>query len=326
MADPLPGIELGAAWRRGRRRVQLPPLGLPAPRAGAGPWLGLLAMGVGVAVWYVFFVVSPTHPGEPFPGARRWGATAFAAVFFLFGLRFALEGLRAPDRWRQRRFRGGGEPWGEGYRWRREMAALPRAEGGGWAKGGVGLLALAAFGAVINLVWFDLDALTGAVWLAYLLVPLFTLVILFLLGAAAWEAGRQLLYRTPRLRFETYPAVPGDELRAVVDHRGRFRRAKSVRLALACFEQGPPRRETGFAQVEWLLGAERTVAAADLAARPRQLEVRFHLPPDAPPTQLDRPDGSRRYWLLEVAGARRKTGARESFAFLVPVYTAAPAP
>lgn len=316
----------------GRRRVELPPLGVPAPPTGVKPWFGLLFMAVAVLVWYLFFVVSPTHPAEPFPGARKWGATAFAAVFFLFGLRFALEALRAPAWWTLRRFRGGDEPWGEGYRWRREMSALPqwKAEKRGWAKGCVGVLALTAFGAVINLVWFDRSALSGDVWLAYLLIPLFTLFILFLLGSAAWEIVRQLWFRTPRIRFETYPAAPGETLRVVIEHRGRFRRAKSAKLTLACLEQGPPRLETGFARVDSLFALERPVAPADLAASPRRVVASFDLPADAPPTRLAQPDGSRLYWLLEIAAYQGKMRETESYSFLVPVYgetvAAPPAP
>lgn len=307
---------------RERRRVQLPPLGVPAPPTGVRPWFGLLFVAVAVLIWYLFFVVSPTHPAEPFPGARKWGATAFAAVFFLFGLRFALEAVRAPTWWTLRRFRGGDEPWGEGYRWQREMKALPqwKAEKRGWAKGCVGLLAIAAFGVVINLIWFDTSALSGDVWLAYLLIPLFTLFILFMLGAGLWELARQLWLGVPRVVFETFPVAPGKTLRVVVEHRGRFRRARSVKLTLACLDQGPPRLETGFARVDALFAVERPVDPADLAASPHRLVASFDLPADAPPTLLAQPDGSRRYWLLEVAGYQGKLRETESYSFLVPVY------
>lgn len=304
------------------RRVDLPPLGVPAPPTAAKPWMGLLFMAVGVGVWYLFFVVSPTHPAEPFPGARKWGATAFAAVFFLFGLRFALEGLRAPDWWTLRRFRGGVEPWGEGYRWQPTMKALPpwKAEKRGWAKGCVGLLALAAFAVVMNLVWFDRQSLRGDVWLAYILIPLFTLLIVFILGAGLWEILRQLLFGTPRVRFDSYPVSPGETLRATIEHRGRFGRARNVRLTLACFAQDPPRRETGSARVEAITVLEAVVDPADLAASRRRFPLAIDLPVDAPSTRLVRGDGGRRYWILEVAAFQNKVRATESYSFLVPVY------
>lgn len=304
------------------RRIDLPPLGVPAPPATAKPWMGLLFMAVAVGVWYLFFVVSPTHPAEPFPGARKWGATAFAAVFFLFGLRFAMEGLRAPDRWTLRRFHGGVEPWGEGYRWRPTMRALPpwKAEQRGWGKGCVGLLALAAFAVVMNLVWFDRQSLSGDVWLAYLLIPLFTLFTVFILGAGLWEIVRQVSFGTPQVRFDSYPVRPGGTLRATIEHRGRFGRARSVRLTLACLEQGPPRRETGFARVEAVAVVETVVDPVDLAADRRRFSLAIDLPVDAPSTRLVQGDGARRYWILEVAAFQNKLRQTESYSFLVPVY------
>jgi hypothetical protein len=275
--------------------------------------IGALGMVLGVLVWWLFWHADAVPP----TGLRKWGSALFASLFFLAGLHFVILALRNLPCWAERRMRGGHEVWGEGYRWSRVMPPLPRP-GMGWPASCVGAMALAVFGATINLMWFDTGAIRGSRLLAYVLTALFTLVVAGMLAGALTQARRSLRRGRARLHLRDYPATPGGRLCVEIELRARSARGGQCKTTLACVEE--TRRVPGGGAgprrlfVEVVAAQERRIDLAGTAEAARPT-VEFHLPPDALPTALRAEKEVRRYWVLEVG-----LSAEEGWAFLVPVY------
>ena len=284
--------------------------------------VGLLFMLVGAGVWALFWF----GDAEPPEGARKWGSAAFGALFFLVGFRLFVDVFRVPRWWARRRFHGGHEPWGEGYRWNRVMPGLAPA-GAGVGKGCVGVVVVGVFGVVINLFWLDPGAASGDVWLAYLLIPLFTLFILFVVGSAALEAARMALFGYGRLELESMPVAPGSQLRAVLAGKRGLPAKGRVKVSLDCIEQAASATgELGVGPApatKIVCSVARQIDLEDGGAFGRRLPIALLLPVDAPPTALVQPGGALRYWLLTVAVPEGKgLCPAETYQFLVPVYGA----
>ncbi len=316
---PTPPPTTSVEESRERRTVGLPPLETVTAPSRLGPLLvGLATMIVGLGIWLLFWF----GDAQPPTGPRKWGSALFACLFFLFGLRLAADGVRLPRRWRLRRFRGGAEPWGEGYRWARTMDPLPVASTD-WVKGCVGGLALAAFVAVINMVWLDLGALRGSRLLAYVLIPLATALILLVVVSSLRQRVRSIRFGRARLRLVDYPAAPGGQLRAVLTTTNRLPAEGIVEATLARIEEKPRAGDPrgGHAPtVEIVHSFRRRSDISTCSDGGHELSLAFDLPKDVPPTLLHGPDGSRRYWVLEVAAPGRRSFHRRGWMFLVPVY------
>jgi hypothetical protein len=316
---PTPPPSTSMEESRERRKVGLAPLEtVTAPSRLGLTLMGMVTMLVGLGIWLLFWFGA----AQPPTGLRKWGSALFAGLFFLFGLRFAVEGVRLPRRWRLRRFRGGTEPWGEGYRWARTMDPLP-VPPTDWVKGCVGGLALLAFVVAINMVWLDLGAVRGSRLLAYGLIPLATAVIVLVLVSGLWQGVKSIRFGRARLRLVDYPAAPGGPLRAVLTTTNRLPAEGIVEATLARLEETPQAGEAPgrcTPTVEIVHSFRRRSDISTCSDGGHEVSLAFDLPPDIPPTLLHGPDGSRRYWVLEVAVPGRRSFHRRGWSFLVPVY------
>lgn len=307
---------------RSRRPTEVPPVGwVPRPLEDAAPgFMGLAFMGAGLLVWLLFWF----GDAEPPQGLRKWGSAAFAALFFIAGIFLARLGFRAPRWWADRRFRGGREPWGQGYQWSRTVRPLTQSHGLDPCARAVGLLMLAVLLVVINLVWFDLDSVKGSVAAAYLVIPLISVVIVAVAGVGFWGVVVSLRRGPGTLRLDagSYPAAPGGVFRAEYVRGARQPAMLGAFATLYCveIELGPG---THSPAASALYGQTREVEATADPDGGAPMRVEFLLPADVLPTDLERERG-RRFWLLQIADRDAAgTPAAAPETFLVPVYCAA---
>jgi hypothetical protein len=188
---------------RVRRPVNCPAIGwVPRPLEDAAPGLvGLAFMAAGLLVWLLFWF----GVDEPPRGLAKWGPVAFAALFFSAGVFLARMGFRAPRWWADRRFRGGREPWGQGYRWSRTSRPLPPQQGLGLVERALGLVVILALLVVSNLVWSDLRSVTGDAWVVFLVIPAVSIAMLATVVLGAWGIVVQLRERRGTLHLDADP-------------------------------------------------------------------------------------------------------------------------
>jgi len=304
---------------RVRRPVNCPPIGwVPRPLEDSAPgFVGLAFMAAGLLVWLLFWF----GVDEPPRGLAKWGPVAFAALFFSAGVFLARVGFRGPRWWVDRRFRGGREPWGQGYRWSRTSRPLPPQQGLGLVERAIGLVMILALLAASNLVWGDLRSVTGDAWVVFLVIPAVSIAMLATVVLGVWGIIVQLREGRGKLHLDagSYPARPGSLFRADYERGPRRPPTAGLAATLACVE------------VDFDVGQRRTTVSA-VYLRTREFDpgqdvglsgrtrLEFALPADALPTDLARPDG-RRCWILQVADRdASESRAREPETFLVPVY------
>jgi len=304
---------------RTRRPIDCPAVGwLPRPLEDAAPgFVGLAFMAAGLLVWLLFWF----GVDEPPQGLRKWGPAGFAALFFTAGVFLARMGFRAPKRWAERRFHGGREPWGQRYRWSRATRPLPPRRSLGLVDRGIGLIMLLALLAVVNLVWTDLESMTGSIGAVYLVIPLASIVMLAVVVFGFRGIIVELREGRGTLHFDSdsYPARRGGTFRAKYGRGPRQAQTNGVVATLYCVETdiGPwPCRPAAFV----VYSQSREFSGDQDVEGEGRTSVQFALPHDVPPTDLDREKG-RRCWLLEIVGSdARGTSVAEPETFLVPVY------
>lgn len=304
---------------RTRRPVRCPAIGwLPRPIEDAAPgFVGLLFMAAGLFVWLLFWY----GVDEPPQGLARWGPVGFTALFFSAGVFLARMGFRAPRWWADRRFRGGREPWGQGYRWSRLLRPLPPQRGLGLVERAIGLVMVLALLVVSNLVWADLRSVTGDAWVVYLVIPVVSVAMLATVALGAWGIVVQLRQGRGTLHIDagSYPARPGTTFRAVYERGPRQPPLAGAAATLSCIEidRGSGGRRPAASAVYTQTREFDAGRVADDGGSRATLE--FSLPPDVSPADLAREEG-RRCWLLEIAGSdARGISVAEPETFLVPV-------
>lgn len=226
-----PSAAAGVRESRERLRLHVPPLLVPGERASYlfGIGGGCLPMLIGVAAWLLFWFGGD----EPPTGMRKWGTLGFSSVFFLMGLRFAMETFW-PPRGRLDAVDSAPEGWGEGYPWQREMP--PYDAGTGPGKIVAAFVGLTLFLVVINFPLFDRQTDT----ILWVLILFFDAFLLFVLGAVLREVLGRLNTGSVRLHLDTYPAAPGGVLRATLVSRRPLRLTGPVPPCSAA-----PRRSAG---------------------------------------------------------------------------------
>jgi hypothetical protein len=321
MADPIDAASRPSPVNedRTRRPVDVPVVGwVPRPLEDVFPGIaGLAFMAAGLLIWLLFWFAVD----EPPQGLAKWGPAGFAALFFSAGVFLARMGFRAPRWWADRRFRGGTEPWGQRYQWSRIDRPLPPQRSLRPVDRGIGLAMLLALLGVINLVWADLESVSGSVWVVYLVIPLASVVMLAVLVFGVWGILVQLREGRGALHFDagSYPARRGGVLSAEYERGARQAHLQGVVATLFCLEVdlGPTRRTPAAFAV--YSQAREFDAGQNVGGRSRT-SLMFALPLDAPPTDLERPQG-RRCWFLQVVDRDTEgTSLAEPETFLVPVY------